>query len=153
MMIEIRRIDEPATKSRLCAELAAQLPKWFGRTESNKKYAVGIIERDALVGLLDGEPRGLIAFDHHFASTCNVWWLAVHPAAHRMGLGRALLERVAQHARERGCRFLTVETMSPRAVSPEFEITRRFYKAVGFIPLVETEKATGDWMMWMLRVL
>jgi GNAT superfamily N-acetyltransferase len=105
------------------------------------------------VGLLQGEPRGLIALDYPFALTCNVWWLAVHPAAHRKGLGRALLDRVAEHARDRGCRFLTVETMSPRDPSPEYAITRRFYEAVGFMPLVETETAAGDWMLWMLRPL
>lgn len=43
--------------------------------------------------------------------------------------------------------------MSPRARSPEYDLTRRFYEAVGFEPFVEFEPQPGDHMMWMLRDL
>jgi hypothetical protein len=48
---------------------------------------------------------------------------------------------------------LAVETMSPRANSAEYDLTRRFYEAMGFIPFVEFEPEPGDYMMWMLRGL
>ena len=126
---------------------------WFGRPESNAHYIRNIVDREVLAGTIDGRSLGLIALEHHFAVTCNIWWLGVSPAAHRRGLGRALVERAAEHARARGCRRLAVETMSPRARSPEYELTRRFYEAVGFVPFVEIEPEPGDYMMWMLREL
>jgi hypothetical protein len=43
--------------------------------------------------------------------------------------------------------------MSPRAESPEYDRTRRFYAAVGFVPFVGFEPEPGDYMMWMLREL
>jgi GNAT superfamily N-acetyltransferase len=103
--------------------------------------------------MLDARIHGLIALEYHFAVTCNIWWLGVSPAAHRRGLGRALIERAAEHAGARGCRRLAVETMGPRAHSAEYDLTRRFYDAVGFEPFVEFEPDPGDHMMWMLRDL
>lgn len=126
---------------------------WFGRPESNANYIRGIVDRDAFAATLDGRIRGLIALEYHFDVTCNVWWLGVSPSAHRRGVGRTLVERAAAHTAARSCRRLAVETMSSRANSPEYDLTRRFYEAVGFAPFVEFEPEPGDHMMWMLREL
>src|SRR5262249_45626263 len=108
---------------------------------------------DVFGAMLDGRVHGLIALEYHFEVTCNVWWLGVAPSAHRRGLGRALVERAAAHAGARACRRLAVETMSPRANSPEYGRPRRFSQGVGFVPFVEFEPEPGDHMMWMLREL
>lgn len=126
---------------------------WFGRPDSNAAYAAGMATREAFAACEGSRCRGLIAIETHFTVTCNIWWLAVSPGAHRRGAGRALVQHVADLARDRGCRRLVVETMSPRCKSPEYEATRRFYEAVGFAPLVEFEPSPGDFMMWMLRDL
>ena len=152
-MITVEPIRDGVAKSTLCAEITAELPMWFGRPGANAYYVRGLIERDAFAAMVDGRPRGLIALEYHFAVTCNIWWLGVSPLAHRHGLGRALIERATEEARGHGCRHLAVETMSPRAESPEYNLTRRFYEAVGFVPLVEFEPAPRDYMMWMFRGL
>lgn len=126
---------------------------WFGRPESNAAYSAGMGTREAFAACEGLRCCGLIAIEMHFSTTCNIWWLAVSPSEHRQGTGRALVEHVADLARGRGCRRLVVETMSPRADSPEYDRTRRFYEAVGFVPLVEFEPSPGDFMMWMLRDL
>jgi GNAT superfamily N-acetyltransferase len=153
MQTTVEPVGDGAVKASLCAQIIAELPMWFGRPESNAHYIRNIVDRDAFAGTIDGHSLGLIALEVHFAVTCNIWWLGVRPAAHRRGLGRALIERAAEHARARGCRRLAVETMSPRAASPEYDLTRRFYAAVGFVPFVELEPEPGDYMMWMLREL
>jgi GNAT superfamily N-acetyltransferase len=153
MQITVEPISDGAAKSRLCAELIAELPMWFGRPEANAVYVRDIAGREVFAASFDASIRGLIALEYHFAVTCNVWWLGVSPAAHRRGLGRALIERAAEHALARGCRRLAVETMSPRAMGPEYDLTRRFYGALGFEPFVAFEPEPGDHMMWMLRDL
>src|SRR5262245_721724 len=130
--IAVEPIDDGAVKANLCAGLIAELPMWFGRPESNARYISGIVDRDVLAALIDGRMQGMIALEYHLALTCNVWWLGVSPQVQRRGLGRALVERAAELARARGCRRLAVETMSPRADSPEYALTRRFYTAMGF---------------------
>jgi GNAT superfamily N-acetyltransferase len=126
---------------------------WFGRPEANARYAQGIADRDAFAAVVDGRPLGLIALQYHFGMTCCIWWLGVRPSAHRRGIGRALVQRADHEARSRGCSHMAVETMSPRADSPEYDMTRRFYAAVGFTPFVEFEPEPGDYMMWMFRTL
>jgi GNAT superfamily N-acetyltransferase len=153
MSVTIEPISDSVAKSTLCAEITAELPMWFGRPEANARYVSDIVDRDVFAATLDGRVRGLIALEYHFAVTCNIWWLGVSPQAHRRGIGRALVARAADHAKARGCRRLAVETMSPRANSPEYDLTRRFYKAVGLVPFVEFEPEPGDHMMWMLREL
>ena len=153
MTIKIEQIEDAAAKSSLLAKLANELPMWFGRPEANAHYISGVVDRDAFAAVVDGQPCGLIALEYHFLVTCNIWWMGVSPAVHRRGIGRALVERAVQEARTRGCRQLALETMSPRAGSPEYDMTRRFYEAVGFVPFVEFEPTPGDYFMWMLREL
>ena len=151
MQISVEAIGDGAAKASLCARIIAELPMWFGRPESNAQYIRNIVDRDAFAGMIDGQALGLIALECHFAVTCNIWWLGVRPVAHRRGVGRALIERAAEHARARGCQRLAVETVSPRADSPEYDLTRLFYEAMGFVPFIELEPEPGDYLMWMLR--
>jgi GNAT superfamily N-acetyltransferase len=153
MPVKIEPMPDVAAKAALCAAIAVELPMWFGRPESNARYAAGMADRDAFAASVDGTPCGLIALEYQFGVTCNIWWLGVRPALHRHGLGRALIERAAQEARKRGCRQMAVLTMGPRAESPAYDRTRTFYEAMGFEPLVEFEPEPGDWMMWMVRGL
>jgi GNAT superfamily N-acetyltransferase len=124
MPITIELLPDAAAKAALCLEIAAELPMWFGRPESNARYAAGMAGRDAFVALVDGQPQGLIALEYHFGTTCNIWWLGVRPASHGQGVGRR-----------------------------EYDLTRRFYEAVGFTPFVGFEPEPGDYMMWMVRAL
>jgi GNAT superfamily N-acetyltransferase len=149
----IKPIDDASEKAELCARLTEELPKWFGRTEANAAYKRGIATRDCYATKIDQTVTGLIALDYHFATTCNLWWLAVSPPFHRHGVGRALVDHARNEARKRSCHYAAVETVSPRIENPEYEQTRRFYSALGFKPFVEFEPESGDFMMWMVRRL
>ena len=60
--------------------------------------------------------------------TYDVYWLAVHPAQQRGGVGSMLLNEVERRLRTRGARLMVVET-SGRAA---YDATRRFYGARGY---------------------
>jgi ribosomal protein S18 acetylase RimI-like enzyme len=60
--------------------------------------------------------------------TFDLYWIAVHPVAQRVGEGTRLLEEVERRLRTRGARLLVVETSSRDAYAP----TRRFYAARGY---------------------
>lgn len=152
MRIEVSEIRDTGERSRLCAEITAELPMWFGRPESNARYISGIASRECYAAVVDGQPAGLIALEYHFDRTCDIWWMGVRASAHRRGIGRALIARAVHEAETRGCRFLTVLTMGEKAQSPAYDATRRFYEAMGFVPLIAFEPEPGDHMLWMLRV-
>ena len=153
MTILIRPIEDAAEKSAHCAEITRKLPRWFGRPDANANYIRGIANRIVYASFADEKVSGLIGLDYHFATTCNVWWLGIAPAFHRRGIGRALMAQAVTEARAKGCRHMAVETMSPRANSPEYDMTRYFYEALGFVPFVEFEPAPNDYIMWMIKPL
>ena len=153
MSLIVSPVEDAVERSALCAQITKDLPRWFGRPEANARYIRDIADRDTFAGYLDGVPCGLIALEYHFQVTCNIWWLGVSPTVHRRGIGRALMERAVEEARARSCRQLAVETMAPRSESPEYDLSRRFYEAMGFSPFVEFEPEAGDFIMWMIRLL
>lgn len=59
----------------------------------------------------------------------DLYWIAVDPAHQSCGLGRALLMAVEERIACEGGRCLYAETSS----KPQYEPTRRFYRATGFI--------------------
>lgn len=149
MLVETHPVVDDEAKSRLCAQLIARLPLWFGRPDANAHYIAEIVHREVIAAWLDGRSCGLIALDYRFAATCDIWWLGIDPAVHRRGLGRALIERAARVACARSCRYLTVATVSARVHSAEYNLTRMFYDALGFVPVFDL----ADDMVLMLRAL
>jgi GNAT superfamily N-acetyltransferase len=129
------------------------LARLVRRPKANAYYCDKIIDRDVFAAVIDDVSRSLIALDYHFGLTCNIWLLGVMPQFHRRGIGAELIACAEREARLRGCRQLAVETVSPRMNSPEYEITRRFYQRLDFIPFVEFEPAPSDHMMWLMRLI
>ncbi len=63
--------------------------------------------------------------------TCGTWdlyWIATHPQAQRLGLGRALVEHVQEDIRGEAGRLLVVETSSKES----YGATLRFYREMAF---------------------
>ena len=83
------------------------------------------------LALADGEPVGIATCFGTFSSfdarpAMNIHDLAILPEWRGSGLGRRLLERVEEHARELGCGKLTLEVKERNAPA------RRLYRKFGF---------------------
>jgi len=153
MRITVEPVRDGAVKSRLCAEITAELPMWFGQPESNARYVSGIADRDVLAAALDGRIRGIVALEgplrahlQHLVAGREPHGASARPrqGAHRAG-GRAG-PRPRLPALGGGDREPPLEQSGIRADA-------RFYEAVGFVPFVEFEPEPGAYMMWMLRDL
>jgi GNAT superfamily N-acetyltransferase len=154
--LSIELVADAAAKARLCVELSGQLPAWFGRPAANAMYAREMATRDAFAAKLDGHAVGLMAVEYlsgEDAGVCNIWWLGVAPAIHRMGVGRALIEHAVLHARVRNCANMSVETVGSKSLDVAYAKTRCFYEAMGFRAWREFEPEPGDFMLEMRRVL
>ena len=97
---------------------------------------------EVLIGLHGGEPAGFALFFHNFSTFLGkpgiyLEDLYVRPRYRGMGLGKALLARLAKLAKERGCGRLEwwVLDWSEPAI--------RFYKALGAVPM-------EDWTVYRL---
>ncbi len=70
--------------------------------------------------------------------------MAVDPAHHRAGIGRALLRAAETDLAADGVHLVQVKTLGPSRADPNYARTRMFYEACGFQPLEEIHGLWGD---------
>ena len=120
------------------------LPEWFGIEQSIAEYVAAARALPTVAALLDGAVVGLCVVRRHNDATAEIEVLAVDRTRQRTGIGRALLDAVERDARTDRVRLLEVKTRGPSGRSPEYERTRAFYEAVGFLPLEERTDIWGS---------
>lgn len=120
--------------------LLAALPDWFGVESANEAYvrAAGRLPT-YLAHDATGSVVGALLTERHFPVTAEIHLLLVEPALHRQGAGRALLAAAEADLRADGVRLLEVKTLGPSFPSEPYARTRRFYSAMGFLPVEELD--------------
>lgn len=113
------------------------LPSWFGIPEANAEYVDAARRLPGYVARTGAETIGVLLCDRHFPESAEIHLIAVHPAWHRRGAGRALLEAMIADVTEDGGRLLEVKTLGPSHPDAGYVKTRAFYRALGFLPLEE----------------
>jgi GNAT superfamily N-acetyltransferase len=121
-----------------CDAIVRGLPDWFGLESGIADCAAAVRSQDGLAAELgDGRVGGFLTWVRHFPATGEITWMAVDAAEHRRGLGRALVDALAERLMLDGARLLLVKTLSERGDSEHYDRTRAFYLATGFLPLQE----------------
>ena len=86
-------------------------------------HAIGACDDDdTLVGFTSFGPTPCTV------ATWDLYWIAVHPGAHRHGVGRWLMQAAEQAIANAGGQLVVVETSS----RPDYAPTRAFYAALGY---------------------
>ena len=123
--------------------LLRMLPGWFGIESSVLDYIADARTRPAYLawpGPGDGqaaEPAGVLLAARHFPASAEIYLMAVDPAWHRRGAGRALVTALEADLIADGVEFLQVKTQGPARPDAGYAKTRQFYAGVGFEPLEE----------------
>jgi GNAT superfamily N-acetyltransferase len=136
--LEVGRCDPEAV-----AALLHGLPEWFGIDEATAAYVEAARTMPTVLAHDEGAVVGALLWHRHFPAAAEVHLMAVDVARHRRGIGTALLERAEDELRADGVRYLQVKTLGPSLPDDEYERTRRFYEARGFVPL---EEMFGVWL-------
>ena len=104
----------------------------------------GILEYEREIGSLPtflaraGEKLvGFISVKQHSPYSAEILVMAVHPEAHRGGIGRGLVEAAEAYARGLGIEYMQVKTLGPSRPDEGYAGTRAFYQALGFRSLEE----------------
>ncbi len=148
--LEVGRCDPDAV-----ATLLSGLPEWFGIDEATAAYVEAARTLATVLATQDGAVVGALLWNRHFPAAAEVHLMAVDITRHRRGIGTALLERLEEELRADGVRYLQVKTLGPSLPDEDYERTRRFYEARGFVAL---EEMTGIWpennpMLIMVKAL
>jgi ribosomal protein S18 acetylase RimI-like enzyme len=127
--------------------LLRALPQWFGIEASNAAYVEAARHLPAYLAWPATAPAGpgaagVLLLERHFPGAAEIYLLAVDPAYHRQGAGRALLAAAQASLVSDGVEFLQVKTLGPSHPDEGYQRTRKFYAAVGFTPL---EEIHGVW--------
>jgi GNAT superfamily N-acetyltransferase len=138
---------DPATVERLLRKL----PTWFGIESSVLEYIESARRLPAYLAwplgpAPAGHPRdqaaGVLLAVRHFPRSAEIYLMAVDPALHRRGAGRALVTALESDLSADDVEFLQVKTLGPSHPDPGYARTRQFYLSAGFQPL---EEITGLW--------
>jgi ribosomal protein S18 acetylase RimI-like enzyme len=130
--------QDPGTVGRLLG----LLPDWFGIESSNAAYVESARTLPTYLAWSGdtagkGVPVGVLLAKRHFPQAAEIHLLAVDPALHREGVGRALVGALEADLAADGVELLQVKTLGPSNPDPGYRLTRKFYLSLGFRPLEE----------------
>lgn len=118
------------------ARLLEALPEWFGIPEATAEYVEAARSMETWTVRDDTEAVvGVMLVERHFPHAAEVHLMAVDPGRRGRGIGRALVQGLEADAQTRGVRVLEVKTLAASHPDLAYAETRRFYEAVGFLPL------------------
>ena len=116
--------------------ISRALPAWFGIEEAIREYVEAARTLPTYAAMLGGQIVGVCLVRRHNLDAAEITLLAVE-RPHRRGAGRALMEAAELDLAADGLSYVQVKTLGPSRESPEYAATRRFYTALGYLPLEE----------------
>ena len=119
----------------VCEQVLSDLPEWFGIEEANRNYIEKSATLPTFVAKRGGEPIGFMSLLIHSPQSAELYVLGVMRDFHRHGIGRQLIEASESFLKDQGIKFVQVKTLAGIAEDPNYEKTRRFYEAQGYVAL------------------
>lgn len=121
-----------------CEAILRSLPGWFGIEESIQQYRRDLETMETVVVEASGRIVAFLTLNQHNPHAAEIHIIAVLEEFHRCGIGRSLIAYAEEQFREQSVGYLQVKTLGPSRESEEYAVTRRFYEAMDFRPLEET---------------
>lgn len=131
-------IDGPLLfQAALCEPILRLLPEWFGIEEAIVRYVIEIDSLPTLLAYKAGSVVGFLSLKKHNPVSAEVYVMAVRPDLHHQGIGRSLMRKAKEWAKDWDYEYLQVKTLGPSHPDEGYARTRAFYLAMGFRPLEE----------------
>lgn len=134
--MNIKEIHDKQEKIEISTGILKSLPDWFGIPESTQEYInVSSSNLPFFAAMDESGALGFISMKENNEYTAEIFVMGVLPNCHNQGIGKALLNKVLQWAKENGYEFLQVKTLDESHSDVNYANTRKFYLSVGFKPL------------------
>lgn len=133
----IEKVEDGEARAAYTRPVLESLPDWFGNPAGIETYCEEVRSLPLWAALdEDGAPLGVLAADIHYGRTGDIVVMGVKPGLHRRGVGRGLYQAAEAYFISQGCGYVMVKTLSDAVDFAPYESTRRFYRGMGFEPLV-----------------
>lgn len=125
-------------------EMCRRLKEWFTseaiisiKTDLNINNSFVVVEKDKIIGFLS-----------YYSSYAvfHIGWMGVDNRHQRKGIGTLLINKLIEVAKKYGVKSIQVETLAEKEKYEPYELTRRFYKSLGFEKAyTKTPPPNKDW--------
>ena len=131
--MQLTYLSDSQKKKQIVQTILADLPEWFGLPESTADY----IEKSADQTMIVKEEKGFLTLVKTSPVTAEIYVMGVLKANHHQGIGSQLILEAIRWCQRERMAFLQVKTLAETHPDPNYQRTRSFYQAMGFLP-VET---------------
>ena len=140
----VRFITDKTEKKNISSKILYSLPAWFGIPEATASYIEQSAEMPFIAAFDHDTPIGFLAVKETSPSAAEVYVMGALPQYHRKGTGKALIESCTAYCKDKGYSLLHVKTLDASCPDEGYEKTRRFYTAMGFLPLETMKELWGE---------
>ena len=147
----IRQVLPSQEKERIASEILSGLPEWFGLPESTADYIRQCRESPFWAAFAEDSAVGFIALRETSPHTAEILVMGVRKEYHHTGLGRKLFAALREYAESQGYTYIQVKTVAAGHY-PEYDRTRLFYEALGFLSVEVFPTLWDPWNPCLLMI-
>ena len=137
MQVEVTLLNDAEEKSKITDDILKKLPAWFGDEKAIQEFVTGVRDLPFFAAMQQsGDCAGFVSIKIHHEHSGDIYVCGVLPEFCNQGIGKKLFAAVEEYLLRAGCKYLFVKTLDETANYEPYEQTRRFYKSIGFDPLV-----------------
>lgn len=144
MKFIVKEIIDKKEKERIAREVLNDLPEWFGIPESIENYIKESQTKPFLASFYKDELVGFIVLGASSLDCAEIFVIGVKKKFHHHGAGRELNNAYEDLAKSLGYTYTQVKTVQSGHYD-EYDITNKFYKAVGYKELEVFPNLWDEW--------
>ncbi len=122
-------------KVAFCEEILRSLKEWFGIEEAIQNYLKEIRLLVTYAIKVEDTYIGFASIKEHNAYTFEIHVMGILKKYHNLGYGKLLLQEIELWGKQQGKVYMSVKTLDETRESREYDSTRHFYLAYGFVPI------------------
>ena len=131
MKFIVKEIIDKKEKENIAREVLNDLPEWFGLPDSTENYIKDSQEKPFLASFYNDELVGFVVLGTSSPDCAEIFVMGVKKKFHHHGAGRELNQAYEDLAKSLGYIYTQVKTVQSGHYD-EYDITNKFYKAVGY---------------------
>ena len=144
MKFIVKEIIDKKEKESIAREVLMDLPEWFGLPDSTENYIQESQEKPFLASFYNDELVGFIVLGTSSPDCAEIFVMGVKKKFHHHGAGRELNQAYEDLAKSLGYTYTQVKTVQSGHYD-EYDITNKFYKAVGYKELEVFPDLWDEW--------